>query len=284
MHALREAIAAVRRAPLLTVLSAAMVALALYVVGLFGLAAFNLHQALGTVEDRVEVVVYVRDDASSGEVEVLEEELLEMEEVAAVRYISKDAALVRARQDLPEFEELFRDLDVNPLPASIQVDLGPGFRNPTGVARVADRASIYPFVEDVRFGEEWVDRLHLLQRIGGIATTILGGAFAVVAALIITTAIRIALFARREEIYVMRLVGATNGFIRRPFLLEGALTGLVGGLLAATFTYLSYQSVSQAIFPLHWIPGEWVLAGVTGGGLFGLVASAFAIRRYMREV
>ena len=284
MHALREALAAVRRAPLLTALSAAMVALALYVVGLFALAAFNLHEALGTVEERVEVVVYVRDDARPGEIEALEEELLAMEEVASVRYVSKEAALAHASRDLPEFEELFRDLEVNPLPASVEVDLEPGFRNPTGVARVADRASIFPFVEDVRFGQEWVDRLHLLQRIGGIATGILGGAFAVVAALIIATAVRIALFARREEIYVMRLVGATNGFIRRPFLLEGALTGLTGGLLAAAFTYLSYQSVSRAIFPLHWIPAEWVLAGVTGGALFGLIASGFALRRYMREV
>jgi cell division transport system permease protein len=284
VHAIREAVAAIRRAPLLTALSAAMVALALFVVGLFAVATYNLHEALSRVEERVEVVVYVRDDVLESELQLLEEDLLDMEEVLGVRYLSKDDALAQAREDLPEFEELFVNLEVNPLPASVEVELRPGFRGPASVARVADRATIYPFVEDVRFGREWVDRLHLLRRIGGIATAVLGTAFGVVAALIIATAIRIALFARREEIYVMRLVGATHGFIRRPFLLEGALTGLLGGILAAVLTYVSHLAVSRLIFPLEWIPLEWMVAGIAAGGLFGLVASAFAIQRYLREV
>lgn len=284
MHALREALAAVHRAPLLTALSAAMVALALYVVGLFAVATYNLHEALSQVEERVAVVVYVRDDARGEEIDLLEEDLGAMDEVRGVQFFSKQDALARARTDLPEFEELFRDLEMNPLPASLEVDLEPGFRTPASVARVADRASVYPFVEDVRYGGEWVDRLHLLRRIGAMATTVLGSAFAVVAALIIATAVRIALFARREEIYVMRLVGATNGFIRRPFLLEGALTGVAGGLLALALTYASYHAVSSLIFRIEWIPREWVVAGVAAGGLFGLVASAFAIRRYLQEV
>lgn len=284
MYAFREAFAAVRRAPLLTTLSAAMVALALYVVGLFGLATFNLHQALSRVEERVEVVAYVRDDARDEEIEIAEAALLEMEEVEAIRFISKEEALQSAREDLPEFQDLFAGMEVNPLPASLEVVLQPGFRTPDAVARVADRLSIYPFVEDVRYGQEWVDRLHLLQRVGAMATMILGGAFAIVAALIIGTAIRIAIFARREEIYVMRLVGATNGFIRRPFLLEGGLTGLVGGVLAATITYLSYSAVSRTVFRLDWIPMDWVLMGIAGGAVFGVLASTFAVRRYLREV
>ncbi len=284
MHALREALAAIRRAPLLTALSAAMVALALYVVGLFAVASYNLHQALAQVEERVEVVVYIRDGTADSEVQLLEEELVQMEEVHAAHYVSKDEALARARQDLPEFEELFLDMEVNPLPASLEVELLPGYRNPASVARVADRASLYPFVEDVRYGREWVDRLFLLRRIGGITTTVLGAAFAVVAGLIIATAVRIAVYARREEIYVMRLVGATNGFIRRPFLLEGALTGILGGVLAAGMTYASAQAVSRLIFRVEWIPVEWMVAGIAGGGLFGLLASGFAIRRYLREV
>lgn len=281
MHALREAVAAVRRAPLLTALSAAMVALALYVVGLFALATYNLHEALGRVEERVEVVVYVQDGTSSEQVALLEADLRGMREVESVEYHSKEEALAQARVDLPE---LFDDVETNPLPASLEIALEPGSRTPAGVALVADRAESYPFVEEARFGREWVDRLYLLRRIGAIATAVLGTAFTVVAALIIATAVRIALFARREEIYVMRLVGATNGFIRRPFLLEGALTGVAGGVLAAALTFVSHAVVSRVIFRLEWIPAGWVTAGVATGGLFGLVASAFAIRRYLREV
>jgi cell division protein FtsX len=117
-----------------------------------------------------------------------------------------------------------------------------------------------------------------------VATTILGIGFAIVAALIIATAVRIAIFARGEEIRIMRLVGATNGFIRRPFLLEGFLTGTTGALAALALTWSTYFGTYRLIFPLDWIPWSWSAGGVLAGGLFGLLASAIAIRRYLKEV
>lgn len=284
MHAFREAFAAVHRAPVLTLLSAAMVALALYVVGLFGLVSYNLQQALAQVGERVEVVAYLRDDTRPQELEIAREDLSDMNEIESIRHVTKDEALVAARTDLPEFDDLFAAMESNPLPASLEIVLTPGNRTPDVVARVANRLTVYPFVEDVRYGQEWVDRLHLLQRIGAMGTAILGGAFAMVAALIIGTAIRIAIFARREEIYIMRLVGATNGFIRRPFLLEGALTGLLGGVLAAGLTFGSWVVVSRAVLELAWLPAAWVAGGIAAGTLFGAIASTLALRRYLREV
>lgn len=284
MHALREAIAGFRRAPLLTGLSSAMVGLALLVVGLFGLAAYNLDMALSAIEERVEVVAYLRDDARQEEIDLALRELSEMEAVRSVRYISKRDALERAREDLPDFGELFSDLAVNPLPQSLEVELRPGSRSPDVVGRIADAAMAYPFVEDARYGREWVDRLFTLRRVGAGATAVLGGAFAAVAALIIATALRIAIFARRDEIYVMRLVGARNGFIRRPFLLEGAIAGLLGGLIAWGLTYATYRAVYVSLFEIAWIPASWILIGVGSGVAFGVVSSALAIRRHLREI
>ena len=284
MHAVREALAAVKRAPVLTTLSAAMVALALFVVGLFAVVSYNLHEALVRVEERVEVVLFLRDDARQAELDLAEEHLLDLEPVRAVRYVSKDEALRIAQENLRDFQDIFSGLEVNPLPASLEVELHPGHRTPESVARVVELARLYPFVEEVAYGQEWVDRIFLLRRIGAIATMVLGAAFAAVAALIIGTAVRIALFARRDEIYIMRLVGAKNGFIRRPFLLEGFFTGLAGGILAAILTYASFRAVDQLIFELEWIPPEWVVVGVAAGGLFGLLAAGFAIRRHLREV
>ena len=284
MHAVREAFAALRRAPLLTALSAAMVALALFVVGLFALVAHNLQLALDQVEERVEVVAFLRDDTREVELEIAEAELRSLPEVEDVRYVSKEEAYRMATEELVDFQDLFAGLDVNPLPASLEIALAPGSRNPETVARISQHVSVYPFVEDVRYGEEWVDRVFLLRRMAGIAAGVLGAGFGIVAALIIAATIRIAVFARREEIYVMRLVGATNGFIRRPFLLEGMLTGCAGGAMAAGLTYLSYEAVGRALFPLEWLPLAWTLAGVAAGAFFGLVSSAVAVRRYLREV
>jgi cell division transport system permease protein len=261
-----------------------MVGLALLVVGLFSVVSYNLHEALDRVEERVEIVAFVRDDARQPDLMAAQEALFGMAEVSAVRFISKEEALRMAEADLPEFRDIFMGIEGNPLPASIEVQLHEGFRDPQSVARVAGVASLYPFVEDVVYGQEWVDRLFLLRRIGAVTTTILGVAFGAVAALIIATAVRIAIFARREEIQIMRLVGATNGFIRRPFLLEGFITGLFGGILALLLSYSAFLTGSRTIFPLEWIPLEWAGAGVLAGGLFGVAASALAIRRYLREV
>ncbi len=149
MYTIREALAGIRRAPFLTTLSAAMVALALLVVGLFTVVSYNLHQALIRVEERVEVVVYLRDDVRNEEVQVADEILRAMPEVAGVRYVSKEEALRVAQEELPEFRQVFVGLDVNPLPASLEVELLPGYRTPDAVERVSGATVDFPFVEDV---------------------------------------------------------------------------------------------------------------------------------------
>lgn len=284
MYALREALAAFRRAPVLTGLSAAMVGLALFVVGLFGLATYNLRLALSAIEERVEVVVYLRDDARQSEIDLAQRELGDLPEVQRADYVSKRDALARAQADLPEFGELFAGAGVNPLPQSLELELRPGARNQESVEAIAERAEAYPFVEEVRYGREWVDKLFTLRRVGAATTAVLGAAFFLVAALIIGTALRIAIHARRDEIYIMRLVGARNSFIRRPFLLEGAMAGVLGGLLAWLLTYAVYRIVYAYLFAVAWIPGSWVLGGLAAGGIFGALASWLAIRRHLRRV
>ena len=200
-YAVREALAAFRRAPVLTGLASAMVGLALFVIGLFGLAAFNLQEALTLLEERVGIVLYLRDDTRSQEIDLAYGELSSLPEVAEVHFVNKEGALEKARTELPDLGELFSDLAVNPLPASLEVRLRPGYRNQEVVERIASLSSAYAFVEDVAYGQEWVERLFALRRAAGLTVAVLGAAFAVVAALIIGTALRIAIFARREEIY-----------------------------------------------------------------------------------
>jgi len=280
----REAVAAFRRAPTLTALSAGMVGLSLYVVGLFSLVTYNLQIALSTIEERVEIVVYIRDNADQSEIDALRAELMAFDEVAGANHLSKSDALERAQRDLPEFGQLFLESEANPLPQSIEVALKPENRTPEVAAKISQAAQDYPFVEDALYGEEWVDQLFALRRIGFAIAAALGAVFAMVAALMIGLALRIAIFARREEIYIMRLVGARSGFIRGPFLLEGALAGLAGGTLAAGLTYVSYRGLSIYMSDAAWIPFNWVAIGLIAGSLFGAISSAVAIHRHLQEV
>ena len=284
LYALREAFAAFRRAPLLTGLSGAMIGLSLFVVGLFGIVAHNIRLVLEQVEERVEVVAYLRDGTTPEDVELITSEISSFPEVATVEYVSKDQALANARSELEEFRTIFGDLDVNPLPASLEVHMRPGMRNANVVRSIAERIRGYEPVEETRFGQEWIDKVFLLRRVAGVATAVLGGAFAVVSILIIGSAVRMAIFARRDEIRIMQLVGATDGFVRRPFVLEGAMTGLIGAALALPALYIVYQLLSGSIIDIVWLPSSWIAVGVVGGALLGFAASALAVRRHVREL
>jgi cell division transport system permease protein len=282
-YSLREAFFAFWRAPMLTSLSAMMIGLSLFVVGLFGIAAFNIRQVLDRVESRVEVVAYLNDDAQAAEVRTAMEDISRYAEVREVDYVSRARALEIARQELREFQNVFAGLETNPLPASLNIMLHPQ-QGATGVEAVAERVAQYAFVEEVLYGSEWLDKVFLLRRVAAAATGVLGLAFLVVASIIIGAAIRMAIYARRDEIAIMRLVGATEGFIRRPFLLEGFITGLLGSGLALAATYGVFRVLSDSIVELEWLPTEWLGAGVAFGSLVGTLASAMAVRRHAGDI
>ena len=154
---LREAIVATRRAPLLSALSVTTIAFSLFALGLFGLVAVNIRSALSKVEERVEIRAFAADDASIEEIVLAAGEISRYPEVADAVVVTPDAALAKARRELGEFQDVFEGAV---LPASVEIRLRPGHRDPGTVRRVARRLREYEFVDDVRFGEEWVTRLH----------------------------------------------------------------------------------------------------------------------------
>ncbi|CAN5477485.1 ABC transporter permease [soil metagenome] len=283
-YSVREAIAAFRRTPLLTLLSVVAICFGLFVVGLFALTAHNIRLTIEKVEERVEVVAYLDDGATEEQVQQAQSEIRGRPEVMDVRYVSKMEALATAVRELEEFQSVFADVESNPLPASFEVRLHAGSRTPAAVRQLAEHLSSYAFVEDVRFGGDWLDRIVMLRQVAAGAAAVIGGAFALVAAVIIATAVRIAVFARREEISIMRLVGATDGFIQRPFLIEGLITGLLGGAAAVGLTFAAFELLNASLIQIAWLPLPWVIAAIGIGGGFGLVASAVSVRRHLRLV
>lgn len=282
MRAVREALTSLRRAPLLGFLSVTSIGFSLFILGLFGLTAHNIDLALSSVEKQVQVVAYLQEGTDPSRADVARKEIESYPEVSGVRYVSKVEALHDASQELTEFSDVFSDLEVNPLPASLEVSLRPGSRNPEAVKRVADRLRAYDFVDDVRFGREWVERIFSLRRIAGLAALVLGGAFALVAIMLVGTAVRMAILARSEEISIMQTVGATEGYIRRPFMIEGLVTGLCGGGLAFGLTWGTYRLVDGTFLDLAWMPDLWIVGGVAAAAVLGMLAARRAVRRELR--
>ena len=282
MIALRDAMFAVRKAPLLSALSVMTIAFSLFAFGLFGLVALNIRRALERVEERVEIRAFLADGTRIEDIVSAAQEISRYREVQSAKVISQEQALARARRELGEFADVF---EAGVLPASIDIRLRSGSRDPRTVAAVSNRVRSIAFVDDVRYGEEWITQLHRLRNIAGITGIALGVAFAIVAILIIGATIRMTVLARAKEISIMRLVGATDAFIRRPFLIEGFAKGVVGGLLAIGFTWIAAAVLEYYLnFRAMFFDQRLLAFGLLGGALIGFFGSAYAVRRQLRRV
>jgi len=281
---IREALLTFRRAPLLSALSVTTIAFSLFVVGLFGLVAVNLQDALRGVAERVEIVAYLLPGTPIETITLAEKDIEAFPEVQSATYVSEDSALARARGELVEFRDVLQEMERNPLPASIELKLKPRFRDAQHVNEVADRLRGFGFVDDVRFGRDWVEKLDRLRQVAAAVGLVVGAAFAVVAIIIIGTTIRMAVLQRSREIAIMRLVGATDGFIRRPFLLQGAIKGLLGGLVAMGLAYGAYTLINRWLIQAAFFSKEQAVALVGFGMLIGFFGSAASVGRHLRRV
>jgi cell division transport system permease protein len=282
MLAVRTALTAFRRAPVLSALSVTTIAFSLFAFGLFGLVALNIRDALRSVEERVEIRAFVIDGTPVETITQASDDIAKYPEVAKVDIVTTEQALERARKELGEFNDVF---EAGVLPASLDVKLKPGFRDPATVKKVAVRIRGLDFVDDIRFGEEWITQLYKLRNIAGVAGVALGLAFAAVAVIIIGATIRMAVLARSREISIMRLVGATDGFIRRPFLIEGSIKGVLGGVLALVLTYLAMRVLEQYLhFQTVFFDQRLATLGVLFGAMIGLLGSAVSVGRHLGRV
>jgi cell division transport system permease protein len=281
MRSAREALTASRRAPLLSALGIVTIAFSLFAFGLFGLVAINIRKALDEVEERVEVRAFLSDSADIEAVAAAMKDIGDFPEVLRIDYVSKEKALERARKEMGEFADVF---EAGVLPASIEVHLRPGMRSPGSVRSVADRMKTYSFIDDVRYGEEWVEKLYRLRNIATVAGIALGVAFAAVAIIIIGATIRMTVLARAKEISIMRLVGATDMFIRLPFLIDGLVKGVLGGLLALVFVWVANRVVNEYFMETIFFDRQLIFLGIVGGAVMGVLGSLFSVGRHLRRI
>jgi cell division transport system permease protein len=205
---------------------------ALFVAGLVMLLVTNIDRRVQNLRDDVKVQIYLKDGEEDAARLALVERLGADANVQRVEYVDKDEALRRYREWAADLAELVNELEANPLPASLEVFLEPGSGAAETAAAIAAGLQNQDGIEEVRFNQAWLQRLEAvlsLARIGG------GGVVALVflaVVLVMGSVLRLAVYARRDEIEIMQLVGATPGFIRGPYLVAGAVQGLVAALLA----------------------------------------------------
>jgi cell division transport system permease protein len=288
-HHVREAWDGLWRNPALSLLSAAAIGISLYVLGLFLLVALNLNRFVEDLGRQTQVQVYLREDATPDQTRTLRAEFATDPAIGAVAFISKTDARTRFQRDFPTLRDLPERVGGNPFPASFELEIRDAFRDPESLDHVAKSYEKAPGVEEVRYDRGWTERLAsivgLLRR-GGYA---IGGLLVFAALVTVGATVRLTVLARREEIEIMKLVGATAGFIRGPFMLAAAAQGLAGGVLAiagllATHHFVERAEIFRANPFLSIVAGRFLPAGASlavaaGGGLLGILAAVLSLRR-----
>jgi cell division transport system permease protein len=254
---LRRAGAGIAATPLVHAVAAATLGVTLLVAGAFALLLRNLEGVIDAFGADLRMVVYVSAELPEDDREALLARARAAPGVVGVEWISEDEALRRFEAGVGERSGLLEGLEGNPLPASIELSLAPAQRTPEGVADVREALEGATGVEEISEDTDWVRgyaRMVSGLRAGGLA---LGALLALATVLIVASTIRLAVYARRDEIEILFLVGASRTFVGLPFVLEGALQGLVGSALALSLLFVLFRWASPALDEaLRFLVGE----------------------------
>lgn len=273
------------------------VAITLFIVGFFAIIVYDIQGIIGSIKSDVELAVYLEDNISEELKKYIEQEVISWKETDAVRYISKEQALERFKEQ-NEGSDILKEIQGNPLPASFEITL----KNPEKIDQVALRfydkdGNYIEGVDEVIYGRKYVNTLFSITTIIGTIAFFIIIALLLAAVVLIFNTIRLSIYARRKEIEVMKLVGATNWFVRIPFLFEGFFEGFAGSVVSIILLYFicnfllirgervivdtmrikELAIVGSGNFMLYTYIGVVVV-----GGLIGLLSSAVALRRYVK--
>ena len=285
-YALEEAVASLWRGRQAGLLSTLTIALALFVLGGFLVVTANLERLGAEWSNAAELSVYLKDEVTAEERRAVEAMLAPGDLVAAHEYVSKVDALARFKQTFGDLAAAVDGVGGNPLPASVEVRLRPGPGASAGVDTLAARLRQMPGVADVRYDRQWLTRvLSAINVIRGIGL-VLGSVLTIAAALTVANVVRLALYARRDELDIMNLVGAPQAYVRGPFVMEGVLQGGIGALLAlaalgAAFyalrvRYLLPLASALNLSSIRFLPVELCLVLVVGGMAVGCLGGLVA--------
>ncbi len=285
---IREAVSSLRHNGLMSIASISTVALSLLILGIFLVMVLNLNHIASTLETQVQITVYLEDGLSDRDMREIGTRITKFSGVTQVMFVDKDQAMAKFKDRLGEQQGLLTALgDTNPLPNSFEVKVD----KPEYVKPVAQAAGQLKGVETAKYGQEVIEQLFSLTRMIRIFGLVLIVFLALAALFIIANTIRITVFARRKEIGIMKYVGATDWFIRLPFMIEGMILGFGGALCAVLVLSQTYSALTEKVYEslafLPLIPKYPFLHNISiillvVGTAIGALGSTISLRRFMR--
>jgi cell division transport system permease protein len=279
---IREASKNIARGGILTAAAVLAITFAALIAGIFATAYYNLRAIYEDVKSELYVDVYLNDEADEAVSAAVGEHLRKLQGVVRADYVSKEKAAEEFVGLFPEDSELLSALSENPLPASYRVYLSAEMETPQAMEKLVKEIDAVEGVEDAVYGREWLSKLEKAARAVGAVGAAVGGVLGAAAVLVVISTIGLAVYARRQTIAIMKIVGATDGFVRGPFVVEGFIIGLAGGLLALAALYGGVEFLTTYGINVRFLPATYVAAGLALSSLAGAAGSSVAVRRFLK--
>jgi cell division transport system permease protein len=272
--------------------SLTIICLSFVTVGVVLSLSGNLRVRAKELSKNLTVVFYLRPDVADAERAAVEARVRRSPLIGAVKSVGPEQALDRFRTNFPDLRDILQNLGTNPFPASVEASLKDGAVAGEEIMAFIAEVRKSPGVEDVQFSRDWADKVRALGRLVEAAGFFLGGILILASLFIISNVIKLNVLARRSEIEILRLVGATNTFIRVPFLIEGVMMGVVGSALSLLIVLLLVQSFPlylgsslgtlQELISFRYLRWTQVLGLLGGGGVVGFLGSLSSIARFLK--
>jgi len=286
VHFISETLQNIRSNLAIFIVTTVTIAISLAICGLFVGFFVNLSGILSNMGSQIQVVAYLKDGLSQDAFLNIRKEITSMPEVEGLEYISKEKAFTIFKEGLKGQKGILEGLNINPFPASLEIRVKTLFRSSQGIKGLISKLKIMNGVEDVQYGQEWVERLFVLIRFVEGFALIIGSFILIATVFIVSNTIRLSLYARREEIEILSLMGATNIFIKAPFFIEGILEGFLGagisiGLLY-TGRYFLILKTPLAFGHLVDLPISTIyfsLGLIAGGIILGILGSSISLKQ-----
>jgi cell division transport system permease protein len=266
------------------------IALSVLIVSSFALFFSNANELLDTWKNGIRALVYLDPDANDANRLDLKYNIQKLEGVSEARFISRKEALAQMKVQMGRQASLLEGLEQNPLPDAFEVRLKPESQTMAGIEKLSRAIEALPHIDKVEYGQQWIGKFTSIINVFKFVGYAMGGLFLVATLFIVANTVRLVLYSRQEEITIMRLVGATDRFIKTPFYIQGMALGGLGGIIGMSGLYIAFEfisekfhnSLSAELLDMHFLSLEMITGIIVGSMLIGWVGCYVSLKQFLK--
>ncbi len=286
----KRAIQDIRENRFLNTVTIITIALSILIVSVFALFFINTNDLINHWKKGIRVVVYLKTNTSEAMIPDIKKKFEGMYGVSEAVFISKEEALEQLKRQIKSQISLLEDLKENPLPDAFEVRMIPSSQSWEKVETLSDKIESLPYVDDVEYGEKWLGRFTNIVNLFRLTGYGVGGLFFMAAVFIVANTIRLVLYSRREEIEIMRLIGAADSFIKFPFYIQSLIQSTLGGILGLGILFIAFIIIASNVehgflpgsFQIRFLPPAVFFSIVISSMLVGWLGCYLSLKQFLR--